>query len=213
MRRRTALRALPLLAAGALTGCSFGLQSDAPVVQTYVLRAAPVKVDTPPRGAASVRLARPLPAPGLESDRIVLVQPDHRLTHFAGSRWVGPLPEVVEALAVETLRGSGAWRTVHDSRTSFPAEYSLQITIRRFDADYSSQSPTPIVRVALECMIGRRFDREVLASFSAEASEDVGENRLSAVVGAFERALNTALATVAERSAEAVKTSTAQLPP
>src|SRR5688572_24280819 len=118
--RTAALRALPLLAAGMVTGCSLGLQSDAPAVQTYVLRAAPIKLDTPIRGAASVRLARPLPAPGLESDRIVLVQADHRLSHFAASRWVGPVPEVVESLAVEALRGSGAWRTVHDSRTSFP---------------------------------------------------------------------------------------------
>lgn len=193
--------------AATLQGCSGGLHSDTPATQVYVLRAA-----THPRSElthvnASLRVGRPIAAPGLDSDHILLVQSDHRMSYFVASRWPADLPAVVEALAADTLRASGAWSTVQDSASSFSSDYLLQIEIRRFEADYSASSAAPEVHVVLDCTVGRRAGREVIDSFVAEGSAAAAANRLADVVAAFEEASNKALDEIAVRSAQAVRTS------
>jgi cholesterol transport system auxiliary component len=193
-----------------LGGCSSLLKSDAPPVQSYLLRAPALETAGTPIDA-SLRVARPLPSPGLDSDRIVLVQSDRRLNYFAASRWAANVPDVVETLAVETLRSSGAWKVVQDSRSALPTDYLLQITIHRFEADYTDRSgassDAPVVHVSLNCVLSRWADRELLASFAAEASEPSTANRLAPVVEAFEVATGKALTLMAERAAVAVRTS------
>jgi hypothetical protein len=60
--------------------------------------------------------------------------------------------------------------------------------------------------VVLDCTLARRIGRDLVTTFVAEASADATENRMAAVVAAFEKAANAALAVVAERSAQAAKT-------
>jgi len=67
--------------------------------------------------------------------------------------------------------------------------------------------------VSLTCELGRRIDRELIASFVAEGAEHAAQNRLSAVVAAFEQASATALTSAAQRAAAAVRTSQAHSPP
>jgi len=188
-------------------GCS-GLHRGTPLPQTYVLRtaAAPAVASTPAAGAPTLRVGRTHTAPGLDSDRIVLMRSDHRLDYFAASRWAAALPDVVDALTAETLRNTGVWGTVSESGGGFPADYQLQIQIRRFEADYT-ESSTPTVHVVLDCAFGRRTDRELVTTFMAEGHVPASANRLSAVISAFEQAANAALATVVERSSAALSAS------
>ena len=68
--------------------CSGGLRSNAPAQQTYILRArAPQTPAAAQPALASLQIARPYPAPGLESEHIVIVQPDHRMGYLAASAW------------------------------------------------------------------------------------------------------------------------------
>src|SRR4051812_29262163 len=84
-RRVREFCAVGIAAAVALAGCSGGLHSDAPATQVYVMRAAP-HPQAPTRPAtASLHVNRPMSAPGLDSDHIVLVQPDHKMSYFIAS--------------------------------------------------------------------------------------------------------------------------------
>jgi ABC-type uncharacterized transport system auxiliary subunit len=191
-----------------LAACSGGLHSNSPATQVYVLRAAthpnPELTQSP---KASLHVSRPIAAPGLDSDHILLVQSDHRMSYYVASRWPADLPAVVGALAADTLRSSGEWSTVQDSASAFSSDYLLQIVIRRFEADYSVSSAAPEVHVVLDCTVGRRAGREVISSFIAEGSASAGANRLADVVAAFENASNKALEQIAVHTAQAVKTS------
>jgi cholesterol transport system auxiliary component len=213
-----------------VSGCSGLLHSDDPPVQIYVLRAAasPNRAateqtqaldesraastssakSTPSDAPPTLQVPRPQADPGLASELITLVQSDHRMDHYAGSSWAGGLPDVVETLAIDTLRASGRWSAVNDAPSPFTADYLLQINIRRFEADYTAGGAAPKVYVTLDCTIARRVGRELLASFVAEGVADADANKMSAVVAAFEKAANMALASMAQRSTEAVKTST-----
>jgi cholesterol transport system auxiliary component len=195
------LRALVLaVICASVIGCSGLLSQKAPTPQIYVLRSAPVANPPPaPAGAPALRVGRTQSAPGLNSDRIALIRTDNRMDFYAASRWPAPLPDVVEALAVESLRNTGAWSAVHDSRGAFPTEYFLQIDIRRFEADYTG-SGDPKVFVTLGCTLGRRVDREVVKSFVAEGTATASANRLGAVIAAFESASRSAMAVLAENS-------------
>jgi cholesterol transport system auxiliary component len=187
----------------ALSGCAGGLHSDAKATQVYVLRAT-VKAATEPAQTAhsSLHVGRPIAGPGLGSDHIVLVQSDHRMSYFVASKWPASLSDVVESLAVETLRASGSWTSVQDSSSAFPSDYMLQIVIRRFEADYTSNPAIPEVHVVLDCTLGRRAVREVEASFRAEGSAVAAANRVGDVVTAFEAASNKALGSIADRIAQ-----------
>ena len=190
-----------------LTACSGLFHSNTPATQVYVLRAATHPRSDLAHANASLYVGRPIAGPGLDSDHILLVQSDHRMSYYMASRWPAGLPAVVEALAADTLRSSGAWSTVQDSASAFSSDYLLQIVIRRFEAEYSSSSTAPEVHVVLDCTVGRRAGREVIDSFIAEGSSSAAANRLADVVTAFEDASNKALDEIAVRTAQAVKTS------
>jgi cholesterol transport system auxiliary component len=221
------------------SGCTSGLfKSEAPPVQVYVLRAAASPttaatgqaqaLDTARAAEAgtsgartaaasaappTIQVPRPQADPGLASELITLVRSDHRMDRYAAVSWAGALPDVVETLAIDTLRATGQWSAVHGAPSPFSAEYLLQINIRRFEADYTSGSEAPTVYVTLDCTIARRIGRELLTSFVAEGVANAEANRMSAVVAAFEQAAQTALKQMAERSAVEVRTSTARSTP
>ena len=205
-------RALLLLGLG-LTGCSGLFQSNAKPEQIYYLRAPPASTAAAPAGATaapvpsmpvSLQVARPQAGPGLDTAHIMLVEADHRMNFYTGSRWPAPLSELIEALAVQALRASGEWTSVEDSGSPFPSDYLLQLYVRRFEADYTEGS-VPVVHVTLDCIVGRRQGREVLATFSAAGSAAAAANRLTDVVAAFEQATGTALGALVQQSAQAVR--------
>jgi cholesterol transport system auxiliary component len=222
VRQPAAAARCGLLAGVALLGgCSGLFRSTAPPEQTYYLRAPAVAQPAAVPGGApagalsdgaagqpaavSVRVIHPVTAPGLDSPRIMLVQADHRMNFYAGSRWPAALPDMVGALTVETLRGSGDWASVEDAASPFPSDYLLQITVRRFNADYTGGGAAPVVYVTLDCAIGRREGRELVSTFTAAASATAATNRLSEVIAAFEQAASAALSSLSQQAAQAVR--------
>ena len=198
--RATAIGVLLLSA----VGCN-GFHSNARPEQVYFLRAnATGPTADAARPAVTLRVARVVAGPGLETSHIVLLESDRRMSYYMASRWPAPLPEVVEELAVETLRSSGAWESVQSSESGFPSDYLLQIRIRAFESDYTAAT-NPDVQVALDCTLGRRSGREIVATFSAEGSAKAAANKLSDVVAAFEQATNAALASMTKQASEAVR--------
>jgi ABC-type uncharacterized transport system auxiliary subunit len=135
----------------------------------------------------------------------MLVQADHRMNFYLGSRWPAPLPDMVESLAVETLRTSGDWQSVQDSGSPFISEYLLSISIRRFEADYTRGRGAPQVEVVLDCTLGARAGRDLVTSFVAAGSATASGDHMSEVVVAFENASSAALASLAQQVTAATR--------
>src|SRR5215472_5413677 len=204
-----------LAAALATAACSPVFRSNAKPEQIYYLRAPAAAAGAGaaplPASAPSIRVFTPLAAPGLDTTHIILVQADHRMSFFTASRWPTRLTEVVETLAVQTLRDSLAWSAVMDSSSPFPADYMLRISVRRFEADYGAGTP-PVVHVVLDCSVGRRAGRDLLASFSAAGEAPAAADRMSEVVGAFEQAAGTALQSLSQQTQAVVHADAAAHP-
>ena len=217
--------ALALALGGAAAGCTGNLfHSDAKPEQTYLLRApsaGPAAATAAAEGAAStgtaappaaaplapLQVAHPLATPGLDGPHIILVQADHRMNFYLGSRWPAPLPDMVEALAVETLRASGEWLSVQDSGSPFSPQYLLSISVRRFEADYTRAGSAPQIDVVLDCTLGAREGRELVASFVAEGSATAAGDHMSQVIAAFETASSAALASMSQQVVAAARAS------
>ena len=195
-------RLLPVFLA--LTGCSGVFESDLAAPQSYVLRLPPAPAPEVNGTAGRVIVQRPETSPGLESERIALLRSENRFDFYAASRWAAPAPDVVGSVMVDTLRATGAFSAVLDDSAPFAARYSLRCTLRRFEADYTKASGAPTVFVALDCTLGRRRDRELLASFTAQGSARAAEDRLNAVVAAFEAATGAAMKELGSAAAAAV---------
>lgn len=193
------VRSFVLAAALAACGCTSGLlQSHAPGNQLYVLRPAPAAAPTP-AATGSLRVQRPLPAPGLDSDRLALSRSDNRLDYYSGGRWGAPLPDVVGDLTVNVLRQAGVWATVTDERATLNADYRLQLYIDHFEAVYAqgadpaAAGSLPVATVALHGVLTRRADGSVVANLSGAATQPASANRLGEVVTALQAAANAAL--------------------
>ncbi len=192
-----------LLLAALLAGCG-GLRSRSAPEQVWVLRPAvaagdpaPAAVAAPP--LASLRVDAPDTAPGLNTDRILLLRRDHRLETYAGNRWSAPTPALIESLALAALRASGAWRTVEDSGSRFPTDYRFEIRVRRFEAEYGDAG-APEIHVSLDALLGLRESGRVLASLEAAASVPAQANTMTAVVAAFDAATAQALQDLVTRA-------------
>ncbi len=198
-----------VLLSAALAGCGGLFHSNARPEQIYFLHPTPIQsaAGTEPL-KSTLRFNRPTTNPGLDSAQIMLVQSDRRMSFYLASRWPAPTSTMIETLAVEKLRQSRLWRSVADSTSAFPSDYIMQITVRHFEADYTAGGPAPDIHVALDCTLGKRQDREVLANFLAEGSAKAATNRLGAVVAAFEVATNAAIDSLSVQSLNAIRAAT-----
>ena len=188
------LRVLPLLSVSLLlTACSGVFESDLAAPQSYVLRLPAAPAPEPNSSGGTLLVQRPDAGPGLASERIALLRSGQRFDFYAASRWAAPAPDVIESVMVDSLRATGAFSSVFDDTAPFAPRYSLRCTLRRFEADYTKGGGAPTVFVALDCTLGRHRDRELLASFTASGSAPAGDDRLNAVVAAFESATAAAM--------------------
>ena len=176
-----------------LTACSGVFESDLAAPQSYVLRLPAAPAPEPNSSGGTLLVQRPDAGPGLASERIALLRSGQRFDFYAASRWAAPAPDVIESVMVDSLRATGAFSSVFDDTAPFAPRYSLRCTLRRFEADYTKGGGAPTVFVALDCTLGRHRDRELLASFMASGSAPAGDDRLNAVVAAFESATAAAM--------------------
>jgi ABC-type uncharacterized transport system auxiliary subunit len=93
---------------------------------------------------------------------------------------------------------------VFDDTAPFAPRYNLRCTLRRFEADYTKGGGAPTVFVTLDCTLGRHRDRELLTSFTASGSAAARDDRLNAVVAAFESATAAAMSELGRAASAAL---------
>jgi ABC-type uncharacterized transport system auxiliary subunit len=191
---------------GCVTACTGSLfHSKVVPPSTYQLSAPP-----PNTAASSASTAAPAPTnadlavlkprirAGLDTDRIAVLYPDRRLEYFAHARWSGTVDEVVQDLAVQTFRNGARLRNVSADASAFSSGYWLEIEVADFQAEYTSAGAPPTINVHLLARVGSAADRHILGSFNVGVRQTAADNRLTAIVDAYERAVNSALAEIVE---------------
>jgi cholesterol transport system auxiliary component len=188
------------VAVGACTGSFF--KSSAPPTSTYMLS---VKAEAEAGAVAipaDLTVLMPRVRTGLDNDRIAALYPDRRLDYYAAARWSGPLDEVVQDLALQAFHGR--FRNVGTDSSAFNGGYWLEIEVVDFQADYTGSAPGagPTAHVQLRARVGNGGDRRVIGEVEADARQAAADNRLGAVVAAYEAAAQRALGEIVEKSTQ-----------
>ena len=183
-----------------LGGCAGSLlQSDEEAPDTFRLgvataTAAPQVDPLPTPAGLAIAVARPRAATALDTDRIAVQSAGNRFEYYTAARWAESAPQMlqqnlVSALAATAQFGGG----VMTAPARVPTELMLDVELRRFevvtaggDAAASGAAPVIHVQVQVSLVDARRAAR--VTSFVSEAAVPASENRLSAVVAAFDRA-------------------------
>jgi cholesterol transport system auxiliary component len=197
--KRMLLLALLGVTLAACAGSLFKNKAAPPTM--YMLRAAPSAPAADPAGSAApidLAVLRPRVRAGLDTDRIAALYPDRRMEYFADVRWSGPLDEVLQDLAVQQLHANPGLHNVSREASVFGSTYWLEIEVTDFQAEYRDGGSPPTVHVHLQARIGNSGDRHVLARFEPDVQEAAADNRMSAIVDAYNRAADNALAEIAD---------------
>jgi len=195
--RLMVLLGLALLAAG----CVGDLERNVPEPAVYVL--TPPQAGPGPAIGADLLVLRPVTLPALRTERIATRWEGNRIDYYAAARWGGELGYLVQSSLVESIRGTGRFRTVEADPGRFRATYMLGLEITRLEADYTAGG-VPVARVALTATVARYNDRRPLASWTVTAEQPAEANTLTAVTAAIDRAWGMAAGDVVAGTATAV---------
>jgi ABC-type uncharacterized transport system auxiliary subunit len=202
--------ALPLLVALTLAACAGSLFKNKTAPPTmYMLAATPkssaAESANTPAAPTDLAVLKLRVRAGLNTERIAALYPDRRMDYFADVRWTGPLDEVLQDLAVQEFHANPGLRNVSADSSVFASTYWLEIEVVDFQAEYSALATAPTVHVHLLARIGNSADRHILARFEPDIHEAAADNRMSAIVDAYNRAADEALATIATGAARIVE--------
>jgi len=205
---------LALGVCGCVTACTGSLfRSKVVPPSTYLLSAPPginaaassASAAAPVPLAVDLAVLKPRVRAGLDTDRIAVLYPDRRLDYFADARWSGALDDVVQDLAVQAFRNGARLQNVSSDATAFASGYWLEIEVADFQAEYASTGVPPTINVRLLARVASAGDRNILGSFTAVARQTAADNRLTAIVDAYERAVNSALAEIVGDTSRALE--------
>ena len=189
-----------------LTACAGSLfKSKVAPPTMYLLSAESPSVASSPRINADLAVLRPQVRAGLDTERIAALYPDRRLDYFADARWSGQLAEVIQDLAVQEFHSSAALRNVSADASAFTSAYWLELDVADFQAEYSAAAAAPTVHVRIFARMGDSADRRIVARYEADEREVASENRMTAIIQAYDRAVDRALEKIAEDAAQTLE--------
>ena len=194
MKRAFLALSLDALALGA---CGGVFESKLAAPQAYVLRLPPATGARRPSASCAAACCCSGRRPARASIPIAsrCCAATSRFDFYAASRWAAPAPDLRRKRDASTRCAPPA-RSPRCSTMPRRTRrvYNLRCALRRFEADYTrTGGGAPTVYVALDCTLGRHRDRELLGELHRAGSAVAGEDRLSAVVAAFEAATATAM--------------------
>ena len=174
------------IAAMALSACA--LLSTPEAVQTYRFGGMPASsAATTVASPVQVTLRRvEFPQAG-EGDRLLGVT-GTETAYIAGARWVSPASD----LYMESIENAFAARATRvrliGARELTRSQRSLDIEIRSFEARYAAPGMAPTIVVTARARMLVLPERTVSAERVFTVEQPAGENRVSAIVAAFDTA-------------------------
>jgi cholesterol transport system auxiliary component len=193
MKKKIAVLLLPALL---LSGCSGLLESKAPLQQTYVITPADATIAGAPQLDVDLAVSQPSSAPGLNTDRILLLREGRRLDYYAKAQWGAQAPRVMQYFVIAALQAQNLFRSVTSDDVRTTAPYVLDVELRDFQAEYSAAGVPPTVRVTIVASLMRVHDRSLIAVVPVTETATASQDRMGPIVAAFESAARQASTTL-----------------
>ncbi|MDQ7812017.1 ABC-type transport auxiliary lipoprotein family protein [Brevundimonas sp.] len=186
---------IAVAAAGVLAVAGCALLSSPDPVQTYRF-GGPAAATAAAEGQAGLRqvsLRRVEFPEAVEGDKILGVT-GTETAYIAGARWVSPASDLYMESLENAFSAQATRVRVIGPRELSRGERSLNVDIRAFEARYDAPGAAPTVVVTARARLLALPDRSVAAERTFTVQQPASENRVSAIVEAFDiatRDLNT----------------------
>ncbi len=195
MSRRLAIVALAAAAIG-LSGC-ISLFPKAEPSQLYRLDAdisPPAGAPTGPLfGVLKLQTGFPRASAG---DRILTIGNGGEAAYIAGARWISPAAVMFDEALAEGFQGAGRARLIGRGEV-VRADYALKLDVHTFEAEYDNgPKAAPKVTVTVRGVITRTQDRSLVGDQTFTVSVRAADNRVSAIVPAYDQALGKVLSDI-----------------
>ena len=197
--------AAALAAVVLVAGCSL-LSTPAPA-QLYRFGNLPAGVSEQesPASAVQVAMRRPEFAQAVREDRILGVT-GTEAAYIKGARWVSSA-DILFSDSLESAFASQATRVrLIGPRELTRASQALDIDVRTFEARYRTPGAAPVVTIIARVRLLNTQERTVAAERVFTIEQPAGENRIGAIVSAFDtaaRELNTQVVAWTDQNARA----------
>lgn len=189
--RRLAIAALAVAALG-LSGC-ISLFPKAEPAQLYRLEAKATPGATPAGPVFGVlRLATGFPRASA-GDRILTIGNGGEAAYIAAARWVAPAAVMFEEQTALAFQGAGRARLITRGEV-IKADYTLKLDVHAFEAIYDNgPKAAPKIVVTVRGVITDSQTRGLVGDRLFTASVRASDNRVGAIVPAFDQALGQVL--------------------
>ncbi len=174
-----------------LNACSGITKSDKPATTTWWLTPYSGVAQVEPSESVSHVSLNVVVVPGLDTDQILTLSNGSELKPYAGAQWADNLPELATSLVARTLDASDRFDVLSGRARSGSRNCKLNLEVQKFFAELNSSGQTRSVKVAID---GRyQCDSANPVRFHSDASISVNDERMNAIVAAFQRAMDSVM--------------------
>lgn len=181
-------------AALALSGCVSLLPKSKPA-QLYRFGATHAAPAPRPPAASTVGVFWSNGAFQRESaaDRILTVTGD-KVAYIAEVRWAAPAEVLFDQAVFDAFDAAGGRVRLAPRGTPAPTDFVLRVDVRDFETRYEAgPNAAPTVLVRLHATLTRDREHTLIADQLFEARAPAADNRVGAIVAAYDKAVNDAL--------------------
>lgn len=197
IHRPARLVATGIVAAALLAGCvALGPKSNG----RATLYAPDPRVQPDPSWPTvdwQLSLSRATASQMTDSLRIAVRPSPNELQVYQGASWAKAPTEMVEDAILRALEDSGRIPAVTRQGAGIGADYKLVLDLRRFEADYTAGSATPLATIELNAKLLHAPDQAVVAARTFLQAPPTASTAVPDVVVAFEQSLETLTADLA----------------
>jgi cholesterol transport system auxiliary component len=143
--------------------------------------------------AWALSILRPDLAGGLDSDRIVLHQPDGTMDFYAKATYPDRLGAIVQQVLLDGFEASGRIDAVAPEQAALHADYNLVTEVKDFSAHYAQADGIPSVTVSITAKMTTSHGRAIVSTFSTVKTISASANSAAAAAQALQQALGTAV--------------------
>jgi cholesterol transport system auxiliary component len=128
-------------------------------------------------------------------DRILTIDGD-RAAYVADARWVAPAEVLFQAAVADAFEAAPGRVRLISRGEPVRSDYILRLDVRNFETDYA-QGGSPAVLVRIRAVLANGQTRDTVAEQVFEVRVPAAQNRVSAIVAAYDQALAKALGDIA----------------
>jgi cholesterol transport system auxiliary component len=121
----------------------------------------------------------------------ILTVPGARAAYIADTRWVAPAEVLFDEAVTSAFEASGGRVRLVSRGEPMRSDYTLRLDVRNFETDYG-EGGAPAVLVRVRAVITRDQTRAPIEQIF-EARVPAAQNRVSAIVAAYDRAVSKVL--------------------